>query len=157
MRELIHHKNMARALEVAQDCSDVEWYGVGSIIVDNIGDLVSTGFTGELTEPDGKKRHAEDCAIQKAVSSGKDLSKCTIYSTMEPCSERASGKTPCIEKIVEAKLQRVVFGAKEPFDPALGIICQGKAKLEEAGIEVIYLSDLKEECLRSAVASRKMK
>lgn len=148
---------MARSLDVAKLCVNVEWYGVGSIIVDSSNNVIATGFTGELLDRDGKMRHAEDCAIDKARSSNANLSECTLYSTLEPCSIRASGKTPCVEKIHQAGLTKVVFGAREPFDPSLKVVCQGIRMLKELGVEVVQLIDLENECLSSAVSSRRKK
>ena len=64
----LHYMNMA--LEVAESCKDIEWYGVGCIIMSPAQKLLATGFTGELKEAGGKLRHAEDVAIAKAKAAG---------------------------------------------------------------------------------------
>lgn len=151
--EHIHFLQMA--LEVAEQCRDIEWYGVGCVITDTLGGVISTGYTGELIE-EGKMRHAEDVAIAKAQATNRELGKDSyLYSTLEPCSVRASGKTPCCSHIVAAQIGTVVYGAKEPFDPALGIVCEGDSVLERAGVKVIYLEAMKERCLLSVVSKRK--
>jgi pyrimidine deaminase RibD-like protein len=118
--------------------------------------VLSTGYTGEMLL-DGKMRHAEDIAISKALASGVDLSSdgVTLYSTLEPCSIRASGKTSCCKIIIDNKISTVVYGAKEPYDERLGIVCEGHATLQAAGIKVIFLESMAEQCLQSVVSRRK--
>lgn len=148
-------EQMSLALTVAENCSDIEWYGVGCSIVDSTNRVISTGYTGEMREQ-GKMRHAEDVAICKALAQGFDLSKkdITLYSTLEPCSIRASGKTPCCERIIRVGIRKVVYGAKEPYDEALGIVCRGDSTLRNSGIEVLHLASMQDICLKSAISKR---
>ena len=152
--EETHLNYMNMALEVAESCKDIEWYGVGCVIVREGKEILATGYTGELKEADGKLRHAEDVAIAKAKSAGISLKNATLYSTLEPCSVRASGKTPCISHIIEAGIGSVVYGAKEPYDPALGIVCEGDGFLTKKGVNVVHLRQLEEQCLKSVVSKR---
>lgn len=152
-----HVKHLHEALEIAEGCRDIEWYGVGCVITDSAGKVVSTGYTGELLE-DGKMRHAEDVAIAKAIAGGISLGSSNyLYSTLEPCSVRASGKTPCCHHIISNGIGTVVYGAKEPYHPALGIVCEGDSVLENAGVKVVYLKEMEPDCLRSVVSKRKAK
>ncbi len=154
MVETAHLKYMKKALEAAGNCRNIKWYGVGCVIVDKGGAVLSTGFTGELKEPDGRLRHAEDVAIHKAVIAGRDLTGAVLYSTLEPCSIRASGKTPCVDHIIHSGIKTVVFGAKEPYDPALDIKCEGVRVLTDAGVDVVCIEDMETQCLQSAVGGR---
>ena len=151
----VHLVYMREALEVAECCRDIEWYGVGCLIVSSRGEMLSTGYTGELKESDGKFRHAEDVAIEKAGLKGQDLKGAVLYSTLEPCSVRSSGKTPCIHHILNAKIGVVVFGAKEPYDPKLNIVCQGSSLLTQNGITVIQIQETEQLCLASIISKRK--
>jgi len=100
--------------------------------------ILSTGYSREIKG----NTHAEECALLKLKSI--DMAKdATMYTTMEPCSKRLSGKIPCVEKIIESKLHRVVIGMKEPDH---FLICKGISLLEAAGIEVTSLQDLHYEC-----------
>ena len=143
------------ALRAAEDCRNVEWYGVGCVIADAEGKIVATGYTGELRDEDGKQRHAEDVAISKLAACDLPRSELTLYSTLEPCSVRASGKPPCVRRIIESGIRRVVFGAHEPYEPKLGIWCRGEEELKAAGLEAVQLHELEKECLRSIAARRK--
>ncbi len=153
-----HSRFMREALRVAQQCRDIEWYGVGCIIIDGDGASISTGYTGELFE-NAKMRHAEDVAISKALEKGRNLATpgVTLYSTLEPCSVRASGKTPCCQYIIDCGISTVVYGAKEPFDENLGIICQGEGVLRDRGVQVVFLREFEEICLESVVSKRRQR
>jgi pyrimidine deaminase RibD-like protein len=146
-----HYNGLNLALEVAENCTQVQWYGVGCIIIDGSGDIISTGFTGELYDGNSTS-HAEEIALIKAHKQGADLSSSDtiLYSTLEPCSQRASGKKPCTAHIIESGLNTVVYGAREPFVPKLGIICQGHIILQSMGLRVIFLNDMEQICLASA-------
>lgn len=156
-QSITQHAMMLReALRVAENCKDIEWYGVGCVIADSQGTIVSTGYTGELLE-DGKMRHAEDVAISKAVESRYCLTSngITLYSTLEPCSVRASGKTPCCQHIIRCGIKNVIYGAKEPYNETLGIVCDGDHVLKSAGVEVLYLQEFEKICLSSVVSKRR--
>ena len=75
---------------------------------------------------------------------------------MEPCNKRASGNLPCTETILKGKskrnggIQTVYVGVKEP-EKFVGENA-GEAKLEEAGIEYIYVLGLERDILAVATA-----
>lgn len=110
-------------------------YRVGALIVQH-GVELSRGFSLEL----GEGTHAEQNALSKL---GADrLSDLTLYSSLEPCSERLSGSKSCTARIIEARISRVVFALREP---ANFVKCQGERLLIEAGIEVLVLDELAEQ------------
>jgi diaminohydroxyphosphoribosylaminopyrimidine deaminase/5-amino-6-(5-phosphoribosylamino)uracil reductase len=116
------------------------------------GERFISGFTGEETYEDGgpiSLPHAEEIALKKAVSVA-DLPAWTLYSTLEPCSERSSGREACATRIINSGIRRVVFGAREPYDPVLKIRCRGESFLRAAGVEVVQISEFEAECLRAA-------
>lgn len=88
------------------------------------------------------QNHAERNAINNALEKNKSLvPKSTLYVTLEPCFHQ--GKTPpCVNYILENKIQKVVMGCLDPH-PLVG----GKSisLLKEKGIEVIQ-DVKKEEC-----------
>jgi pyrimidine deaminase RibD-like protein len=77
------------------------------------------------------------------------LQNTDVYTTLEPCSIRTSGLRPCVDVLVESKIKRCMIGVSEPDD---FVKCEGAQKLKEAGIQVIWLDGLQDECL--AVARR---
>lgn len=70
-----------------------------------------------------------------------------VYTTLEPCSVRTSGLTPCADALVASKVPRCFIGVGEPDD---FVQCEGAQKLREAGCQVIWVKGLEEECLAAA-------
>jgi pyrimidine deaminase RibD-like protein len=82
----------------------------------------------------GGGRHAEFCALKKINDDvdNVDLSGCTVYTTLEPCSKRKSpGKTPCTVRLINGKVARVVYGMADKDESVYG-----HHSLVEAGIEI---------------------
>ncbi len=70
------------------------------------------------------------------------LATATIYSTLEPCSQRKSRPRTCTQLILEAKIPRVVIAWREP---SLFVAdCQGYELLTQAGVTVAELPELAE-------------
>ncbi|HCB99605.1 MAG TPA: tRNA-specific adenosine deaminase [Ruminococcaceae bacterium] len=84
---------------------------IGAVIIKD-GAIVSTGRNRREVEKSALA-HAEIEAIGEACKSLKSwrLSGCTLYVTLEPCPM-------CAGAIINARLDRVVFGA---FDPKAGV------------------------------------
>ena len=98
---------------------------VGAILVDQNGSIIGEGYHQKAGEG-----HAEVNAIRNAKEKVSDLSSCTLYVTLEPCSH--FGKTPpCTSLIIENKISKVVIGSMDPNPLVLGVNV-----LEAAGIEV---------------------
>lgn len=83
--------------------------------------------------------HAEVNAFSNADID--EVEGATMYVTLEPCSHY--GKTPpCVDKIIEKKIAKVVIGVLDPNPLVAG---KGVEKLKSAGIEV-EVGVLEEEC-----------
>ena len=96
---------------------------VGAVIVRD-GIVIGEGYHEKYGEG-----HAEVNAFK---SLKEDPSEATMYVTLEPCSHY--GKTPpCVDKIVENNIKRVVIGMIDPNPLVAG---KGVDKLKKAGIEV---------------------
>ncbi|WP_169989186.1 deaminase [Microbispora sp. H10836] len=126
------------AIELAQKCPpSTTAFSVGAIVVDREGREISRGYSRE-TDP---HVHAEEAALAKLnMVDGPDLTGATIYSTLEPCSERRSRPRTCAQLIIEAGIPRVVIAWREP---SLFVAdCQGVELLASNGIEVLEVPDL---------------
>lgn len=136
------HQFMHRAIALARLCppSDTA-YSVGAVVVVD-GVEISTGYSRE-TDP---KVHAEESALNKLDPRDPRLAGATLYSTLEPCSTRASkDRLPCTDRILAAGIPRVVIAWREP---ALFVAaCEGVDKLREHGVRVVELTDLAEEAM----------
>ncbi|TRM62753.1 diaminohydroxyphosphoribosylamino-pyrimidine deaminase [Schizophyllum amplum] len=75
------------------------------------------------------------------------LRQADVYTTMEPCSVRTSGLAPCADALITAGIRRCFIGVGEPDD---FVQCEGARKLKDAGIEVIWLRGMEDECLAAA-------
>ncbi|KAI8805405.1 cytidine deaminase-like protein [Cladochytrium replicatum] len=133
---------MRAALDQAWKCVPSESaYSVGALLVDPKSNTVlATGFSREIPG----NTHAEECALLKLADPSLARGS-TCYSTMEPCGERLSGKTPCANLLVAAGVARVVVGIREPpfFVPS----CIGTDLLRDSGIVVDYIQGMDDECL----------
>jgi len=130
----IDHRYMARAVanSLHSPASDAR-YRVGAVVV-TVDGRTFDGYTGE-GDP---SNHAEEAAIAKAVAAGAELRGATVYSTMEPCTARASHPATCTDLIVAHGAARVVFALREPDRFAL---CRGVQQLTDAGVEVVELKE----------------
>lgn len=98
---------MKEALKAAQDAYDAGEVPIGAVIVHN-GEIIGRGFNRRNTEGN-PLCHAEIIAINEAAHSMGDwrIEECTMYVTVEPCPM-------CAGAIVQARIPRVVYGAKNP-------------------------------------------
>jgi len=99
---------------------------VGAVVVGPHGAVVGEG----VSEPAGGP-HAEAIALDAA---GEAAQGGTLFVTMEPCAHH--GRTPpCVERILEAGVARVVAGCADPNPEARG----GTERLRAAGVDVELL------------------
>jgi len=143
---------MRLAVELAWLCppSDTA-YSVGAVIVAADGTELSRGFSRE-SDP---VVHAEESALAKLgpgapgapdapyAPGDPRLPGATIYSTLEPCSQRKSRPCSCTELIIASGIRRVVIAWREP--DLFVADCQGYELLEQAGLEVTELPAFSEQ------------
>jgi diaminohydroxyphosphoribosylaminopyrimidine deaminase/5-amino-6-(5-phosphoribosylamino)uracil reductase len=123
------------ALSLAQKANSKDIKGnpfVGAVVVDEKGAIIGTGYHKVW----GSK-HAEVYAIEEALAQTPDLSKCSLYVTLEPCSHH--GKTPpCTDLIIHSGIKKVFVGSLDPNPKVSGF-----ELLKQKGID-IELIELKE-------------
>jgi riboflavin-specific deaminase-like protein len=110
-------------------------YAVGAIVVDAQGNVLANGWSRQHAPHD----HAEEVALAGVDRNDPRLAGATLYTSLEPCTTRASRPVPCAELIVDAGVRRVVLAWREPD---LFAECRGVERLREAGVEVVEISDL---------------
>ena len=130
---------MKEALKAAQDAYDAGEVPIGSVIVHN-GEIIGRGFNRRNTEGN-PLCHAEIIAINEAAHFMGDwrIEECTMYVTVEPCPM-------CAGAIVQARIPRVVYGAKNPKAGCAGSVLD---MLHEEGFNHQVQTDInvcREEC-----------
>jgi diaminohydroxyphosphoribosylaminopyrimidine deaminase/5-amino-6-(5-phosphoribosylamino)uracil reductase len=131
---------MLRAVELSRLCPPSEHaFSVGAVVVGADGTVLSEGYSRE----DDPLVHAEESALAKLPAGDPRLRTATVYSSLEPCSRRASRPHPCAELILAAGVARVVIAWREPDLFVTG--CEGVDLLRAAGVEVVELPELAEQ------------
>jgi 5-amino-6-(5-phosphoribosylamino)uracil reductase len=133
--------HLYHALDNSRKCApDMKRYRVGAVLVTTDGRTFD-GYTGE-TAPEN---HAEEEAIAKAFLAGADMRGATMYSTIEPCTDRKSKPRSCSDLIIAHGMSRVVIALREPDRFSR---CEGVRRLINAGIEVNEIADFAPDVIR---------
>jgi tRNA(adenine34) deaminase len=105
---------MREALAQAEAAADD--VPVGAIVVDGSGTVIGRGRNRREADAD-PTAHAEIVAIRAAgLAAGSwRLDGCTLLVTLEPC-------TMCAGAVLAARLQRLVYGARDPKAGAAGSV-----------------------------------
>lgn len=128
------------AIDLSRQCTPSPTaYSVGAVVVTKDGQTFG-GYTHET----GAANHAEEEAVAKALAASVPLDGATIYSSMEPCSERRSKPVSCSQLIIDHHFSRMVYALKEP--PHF-VKCTGAALLESVGIAVREIADLSQQVI----------
>ncbi|MFJ7158471.1 dCMP deaminase [Streptomyces sp. NPDC101118] len=128
---------MERAIDLSRKCPPAEGaFSVGAIIVSADGEELAHGYSRETDA----HVHAEESALAKLPVDDPRLTGATIYSTLEPCSERRSRPVTCTQLILRSPIRRVAIAWREPS--LLVADCVGVETLRGAGVEVLELPDL---------------
>nr|WP_238341938.1 deaminase [Actinopolymorpha rutila] len=127
---------LRQAIELSRACPPTESaYSVGAVVVDDTGHEIASGYSRET----GPREHAEEVVLSRIAPADPRLASATMYSSLEPCSARASHPVPCADLIIGAGIRRVVLAWREP---ALFVDCHGVERLRDAGVEVVERPEL---------------
>lgn len=99
---------------------------VGAVIVKD-GKVLSSAHRGEAPG-----NHAEFTALDKKLAD-EAVFGATVYTTLEPCTTRNHPKIPCVKRIIDRKVARVVVGMLDP-DPR--ITGRGMLALRNANVAI---------------------
>ena len=139
--EDLHCHWMARALHLAQQGAEAGEVPVGAVLVLG-GEVIGEGWNRPIATSD-PTAHAEVEALRAAARrlGNYRLPGSTLYVTLEPCAM-------CAGAIVHARVERVIYGARDPKAGACGSVfdllpsderfnhrtdCQGGILAEDCG------------------------
>ena len=105
--QIDHERWMREALLLAKQAAEADEVPVGAIVVQG-GEIIGRGFNQPIRTCDATA-HAEIVALRGASQFCKNyrLPGTTLYVTLEPC-------TMCLGAMIHARVDRLVFGAREP-------------------------------------------
>jgi tRNA(adenine34) deaminase len=106
---------MREALAEAEKAGAANEIPVGAIVVLS-ADLLGKGFNRTIQDRD-PSAHAELVAVRCAAANQQNhrLIGATVYVTLEPCAM-------CMGAMIQARIQRLVFGAYDPKAGAAGSV-----------------------------------
>ncbi|WP_234538864.1 dihydrofolate reductase family protein [Streptomyces shenzhenensis] len=125
------------ACALAADCPPSRTaFSVGAVVVAADGTELARGHSREAGDA---VVHAEEAALAKILPTDPRLPAATVYTSLEPCTHRASRPHPCAELILRAGVRRVVTAWREP--DTFVTAADGTGALREAGVEVLLLGE----------------
>lgn len=128
---------LERAIALSRRCPpSQDAYSVGAVLVDGSGVEIASGYSRE-TDP---RVHAEEAALARVPAGDPRLAGATLYSSLEPCSERRSRPRSCVRLILDAGVPRVVIAWREP--DLFVADSRGCELLREAGVTVVEMAEL---------------
>ena len=111
-------QTMREALSLAEDAASQGEIPVGCVITDSDGRIIGRG-RNRREETHDATAHAELEAIREACEALGDwrLEGCSLFVTLEPCPM-------CAGAIINARIPRVVFGAREENTGSCGSVSE---------------------------------
>lgn len=109
-----HIKFMEMAVSEAEKAGQQDEVPVGAVVVDASGEILATAHNLTISMAD-PTAHAEILALRQAARKINNyrLLGTTLYATVEPC-------IMCMGAAIHARVDRVVFGTKDPKWGAAG-------------------------------------
>jgi len=106
---------MREALALAARAADAGEVPVGAVVVSD-GRIIGRGYNRPIASDD-PTAHAEIVALREAAAAMHNyrLPGCELFVTLEPCAM-------CVGAMVNARVARIVYGARDPKTGACGSI-----------------------------------
>ena len=142
---------MAQALELAREAHGLGEVPVGAVVVKE-GAVIGCGYNRPISSHD-PSAHAEMVALRDAASrlGNYRLAGCELFVTLEPC-------VMCAGAIMHARIDRLVFGARDPKTGACGSVVDvlSEARLNHhTRVTADVLGDASRELLQAFFGARR--
>ncbi len=98
------------------------------VVVAKDGEILAVAHRGET----GAGDHAEFAALEKKLADDV-VAGATVYTSLEPCTTRNHPKVPCVQRLIDRRIVRVVIGMVDPDPKIRG---EGIRRLERARVAV---------------------
>jgi len=133
---------LRRAIGLAAEARSKGRHPFGALIVNQLGEVVVTGLNNAVPPAGDPTQHAETvtCSAAARLLTPAELSRCTLYTSTEPCAM-------CAGAIYWVGLGRVVFGLPETGlmrytgsheeNPTLDLPCREVFARGQRSIEVL--------------------
>lgn len=126
-------RHLAEACILTERCPpSPSAFSVGCVVVADDGSVLGIGWSRREHPLD----HAEEGVLRELAGDPR-LPGATLYSSLEPCGQRASRPDSCATLIERARIGRVVYAWREP--PEFVALPSGIEALERAGIATTHL------------------
>jgi pyrimidine deaminase RibD-like protein len=126
-------RHLAEACVLTERCPPSQSaFSVGCVVVAADGSVLGSSWSRRHDPLD----HAEE-GVLRDLAGDPRLPGATLYSSLEPCGQRASRPDSCATLIERARIGRVVYAWREP--PEFVALPSGIAQLERAGIATVHL------------------
>ncbi len=133
---------MRRAVDLAKKCTTESNRAtpaprVGAVLVKD-GAILTEAYRGQ-----GRPGEHAEFGLLKSLPDDLDLSGASLYTTLEPCTQRNHPKIPCAHRLAERRVGEVVIGI---YDPNPRIYREGWRILRDAGARLRdFTADLRAE------------
>jgi riboflavin biosynthesis pyrimidine reductase/pyrimidine deaminase RibD-like protein len=126
-------RHLAEACVLTERCPPSgSAFSVGCVVVADDGSVLGSGWSRRAHPLD----HAEEGVLRELAGDPR-LPGATLYSSLEPCGQRASRPDSCATLIERAGISRVAYAWREP--PEFVALPSGIDQLERAGIGTTHL------------------
>jgi riboflavin biosynthesis pyrimidine reductase/pyrimidine deaminase RibD-like protein len=126
-------RHLAEACVLTERCPpSASAFGVGCVVVAGDGSALGSAWSRR----DDPLDHAEEGVLRELAGDPR-LPGATLYSSLEPCGQRASRPDSCATLIERAGIARVVYAWHEP--PEFVARPSGIRQLDRAGIATAHL------------------
>lgn len=107
---------------------------VGALVVKS-GEVLGVAHRGQFTPGE----HAEYTLLERKLGAA-DLTGATLFTTLEPCTQRNRPKIPCADRVIERGIAKVYIGTMDPNPDITG---QGCLRLRQSSVEIaLYPGEL---------------